>query len=571
MKLKSCSNRKRRVAYFSMEIGLSNDIPTYSGGLGILSGDTIKSFADLNLPVVAVTLLSEKGYFYQKLDEEGRQIQESVCWNPPEHMELLPEKISVQVEDRKVFIQTWQYNVVGLDKFIVPVLFLDSNLDVNNEKDRLLTSYLYGGDRNYRISQEIILGIGGIRMLKKLGYNEIERYHMNEGHSSFLALELLKKYKEKKEAEGEPGDLWDIEAARNVCVFTTHTPVPAGHDQFSYELVKEVLGEFVPWYILKKIAGKNCLNMTLLALNLSKYINGVAKKHGEVSKKMFPGYPIDSITNGIHSATWTSKSFATIFDKYIPCWRQDPFALRYSLGIPGEEIWQAHMEAKRELIDYVNNRTNAGMTYDCLTIGFARRTTGYKRAELIFSNPERLAKISETNGTIQLIFAGKAHPGDLKGIEIIKSIFKHIKELRNSVKIVYLPNYNIKLAKLITSGVDVWLNTPRRPMEASGTSGMKAVHNGIPNFSVLDGWWIEGHVEGITGWSIGPLKIQAGIDEDERDSQELYEKLENEIIPLFYSNREKWINIMQHCIAINASFFNTHRMVQEYILNAYYI
>lgn len=559
-----------KVAYFSMEIGLNASIPTYSGGLGVLAGDTIRAFVDLKMPVVAITLLSSKGYFYQKFNDEGEQEELPVHWNPSDFMERLPEKVKVNIEGRDVYVAAWQYLLSGKDDFKLPVLFLDTDLEENEEGDRTVTQYLYGGDQQYRLSQEIVLGVGGFRMLQELGYTEIIKYHMNEGHSSLLSLELLRQLDEEKiNEEGE--NPWDIEEVRNRCVFTTHTPVPAGHDQFPYDLVERVLGEFIPWHMMKKLGGEDLLNMTRLALNLSKYVNGVAKKHEEVSKDMFPGYSIDSITNGVHSVEWVCKSFARIFDKYIKGWRGDSFALRYSLAIPRKEIWKAHMEAKERLINCVNQNTNVGMSYNDLTIGFARRITEYKRPTLIFSDIKRLAKISEKVGKIQIIFAGKAHPSDEKGLQLIKEIFRNMDELKASVKIAYLENYNIGVAKLLTSGVDLWLNTPQRPKEASGTSGMKAAHNGIPHFSVLDGWWFEGHIEGVTGWCIGPWEIEYGVDENVRDSQKIYDKLENIIVPLFYNERDKWIDVMRHSIAINASFFNAQRMVQEYAVNAYFI
>ncbi len=564
-------NSKRKVAYFSMEIGFEASIPTYSGGLGVLAGDTIRSFADLKVPVVAVSLISEKGYFYQKINDQGEQSEHPVSWNPQDLMSLLPEKVSVTIEGREVYIQAWLYRVKGVSGFEVPVLFLDCNLLENDEYSRTLTSHLYGGDDKYRFSQEIVLGIGGVRMIQKLGFSGIKKYHMNEGHSALLALELLRQLQEERVSNSQGEVLWDFEEVRKHCVFTTHTPVPAGHDKFSYRLVEELLGDYVPQDILARVGGEDHLNMTLLALNLSRYINGVARKHGEISRKMFPGYPIDSITNGVHVCNWTSKSFCRLYDEYIPGWCNDPFALRYSLAIPGEKIWGAHMEAKRKLIDFVNQQTNAGLSNQHFTIGFARRSTAYKRAELIFKDPDRLASISEKVGKIQLIFAGKAHPSDSRGKEIIKKIFQYRRELRDRVKIVYLENYNIRTAKFLISGVDLWLNTPKRPMEASGTSGMKVVLNGIPNFSILDGWWLEGHIEGITGWSIGPWEVENEEDQDERDARELYNKLEKVIVPLFYDERDKWIDVMRHSIAVNGSFFNTHRMVYEYTVNAYYL
>lgn len=553
--------KDKRIAYFSMEIGIDSRIPTYSGGLGILAGDTIKACADLKVPLVAVTLLYEKGYFFQKLDEAGNQHELPVHWEPKDFIKLLPKKVRVQIENRTVTIQAWQYDVFGISGHIVPIIFLDTDLKENSEYDRKLNDCLYGGDERYRLAQEIILGIGGVRMLNELGYTEIKKYHMNEGHASLLTLELLNELKRKEEP------VWDFERVRDLCVFTTHTPVPAGHDQYFYDLVKDVLGEFVPFVILKMLAGEERLNMTLLALNLSKHINGVAKKHGEVSQAMFPDYPIDSITNGVHSCTWTSESYQKLYDKYIPGWRKDSFSLRYALSIPKTEIWNAHLETKKILIDYINKGTNVGMDYNTFTIGFARRAAVYKRADLIFSDLDRLVHISKDIGKIQLIFAGKAHPKDVPGKELIKKIFSVIDRLKDHIKVVYLENYDLELGKMLVSGVDLWLNTPLKPNEASGTSGMKASHNGVPNLSVLDGWWVEGHIEGITGWSIGSKSIESQANE--KDAKDLYNKLENIIIPMFYNDKNRWMDIMLHAIALNASFFNTHRMVQQYVLNSY--
>jgi starch phosphorylase len=553
--------KERSIAYFSMEIAIDPRLPTYSGGLGVLAGDTLRSCADLKVPVVAVTLLYEKGYFFQKLDEEGSQDELPAHWKPEDYLRLLPEKIQVGFEGRSVEVTAWRYEIVGITGYSVPVIFLDTNLPENSEFDRGLTSSLYGGDEKYRLAQEIILGIGGVRMLRKLGYTEVKKYHMNEGHASLLVLELLRERKE----EEEPG--WDFEGVRRSCVFTPHTPVAAGHDHFPYALAKDVLGEYMPVEGIKMLGGDDGLDMTFLALNLSHYINGVAKRHGEVSRRMFPGYTIDSITNGVHSYTWTADSFRRLYDKYIPGWTADSFTLRYVLGIPKQEIWDAHAESKKVLIDYVNRETNAGMDYDSFTVGFARRATQYKRMDLIFSDIERLRRIAREAGNIQFIFAGKAHPKDWVGKELIKKIFLISRQLKDDIKVVFLDNYDMAVARMITSGVDLWLNTPRRPMEASGTSGMKAVHNGIPNLSVLDGWWIEGHIEGITGWSIGSESVES--ESGDGEALEIYDKLERIILPMFYGEREKWLDIMRHCIAFNASFFNTQRMVQQYVLNAY--
>jgi glycogen phosphorylase len=318
---------------------------------------------------------------------------------------------------------------------------------------------------------------------------------------------------------------------------------------------------------LKEIGGKDKLNMTLLALNLSHYENGVAKEHGKVSREMFPGYHIDFITNGVHSATWVCDSFGKLYDKHISGWKNESFSLRYALHIPKDEIWEAHQQSKTKLIDYVNKETNVGMDIQTLTIGFARRATAYKRADLIFFDVGRILNISKNVGKIQCVFAGKAHPQDWPGKELIKKIVDLSHQLKNEIKVVYLQNYDIEMAKMLVSGVDLWLNTPRKPLEASGTSGMKAAHNGIPSLSILDGWWIEGCIEGITGWAIGEVHETESNDKSNADS--LYDKLEHTVAPMYYRNRDGWINIMRHAIAINGSFFNTHRMVLQYALNAY--
>ncbi|MEM2506468.1 MAG: alpha-glucan family phosphorylase, partial [Nitrososphaeria archaeon] len=392
---------------------------------------------------------------------------------------------------------------------------------------------------------------------EKLGI-EPRKYHMNEGHSSFLAVELLRKHG------------LNVNKVRDMCVFTTHTPVEAGHDKFPYSLVQEVLGEIIPFDILKSLGGYDRLNMTLLALNLSNYINGVAKSHKRVSMEMFPSYEIHAITNGVHSYTWTCESFRRLYDKYLPGWANEPELLARVDIIPDNEVWQAHIEAKRKLIDYVNSVKNTSMDYDTLTIGFARRATEYKRHTLLFSDLEKLKKINR-RGKIQLIFSGKAHPKDHPGKTLIKQIFDYKEILKNEIKIVYLENYDMNIAGKLVSGVDVWINTPLPPMEASGTSGMKAAHNGVINFSVLDGWWIEGWIEGVTGWSIGPEPWE-NVSVEERRARELddlYGKLDYVIVPLFYRRRSEWIRMMKNSIGKIASYFNSHRMMHRYVTEAY--
>ena len=586
---------KRSVAYFSMEIGLETGMPTYSGGLGVLAGDTIRAAADLGVPMVAVSLLYRGGYFYQRLGPDGWQTEEPVRWAVEDFLEPMEERAAVTIEGRTVWLRAWRYHVRGVGGYVVPVYFLDTDLPENSEQDRTLTHFLYGGDQRYRLCQEVVLGMGGVRMLRALGYEKIRRFHMNEGHAALLTLELLDE--EANRAGRDSFSREDIEAVRARCVFTTHTPVPAGHDQFPMELVESVLGYREDVSQMKELFCVDCMelvgrnvahlkdfsevkdifgtgemfNMTYLALNLSRYVNGVAKKHGEVSRLMFAGYTIDAITNGVHAATWTSKPFRALYDRYIPGWRKDNFSLRYALGIPRKEVWLAHGEAKRGLINRVNRETNAGMDVDAFTIGFARRATPYKRADLLFDEPERLKSIASKVGPLQIVFAGKAHPQDTGGKEIIKGIFAVKDSLGDSVKVAYLSNYDLELGRMMTSGVDLWLNTPKPPLEASGTSGMKAALNGVPSLSILDGWWLEGCIEGVTGWAIGS-KVEKEEDEDNRreDAASLYDKLEHTIMPIFYGEKDSFLNTMVHAIALNGSFFNTHRMMQQYVLNAYF-
>ncbi|MEM2147838.1 MAG: alpha-glucan family phosphorylase, partial [Candidatus Bathyarchaeia archaeon] len=497
------------------------------------------------------------GYFRQEIARDGRQIEHPQEWNPSQFMKLLPVETTVQIQNRNVKVKAWLYELQSVTGGVVPIIFLDTDIEENAPEDREITFFLYGGDEKYRLKQEIVLGIGGVRMLDALGY-KIRKYHMNEGHSSFLALELLRKHE------------MNVNRVRNSCIFTTHTPVEAGHDKFSYDIVHEVLGEFIPFEILRNLGGQDRLNMTLLALNLSNYVNGVAKRHKMVSKEMFPSYEIHAITNGIHSYTWTCESFKRLYDKYLPGWAHEPELLVRVDIIPDDEIWQAHLEVKKNLINYVNSATDAGMDYDTLTIGFARRATEYKRHTLLFSDLERLKKVNR-RGRIQLIFAGKAHPKDYAGKMLIKQIFEYKEILKDEIKIAYLENYDMNLAAKLVSGVDVWLNTPLPPMEASGTSGMKAAHNGVINFSVLDGWWIEGWIEGVTGWAIGPAPEEYMPMEERKtkEFEDLYGKLEYVIIPLYYKRRGEWIKMMKNSIGKIASHFNSRRMMHRYVTEAY--
>jgi starch phosphorylase len=546
-----------KIAYFSMEIGINSDMPTYSGGLGVLAGDVIRSSADLRIPLVGVTLISKKGYLKQKITPDGWQIDYPEEWDPSKFMKLLPETATVKIDGRDVRIGVWVYEQESLTGGTIPVLFLTTDVEGNTQEDREITDFLYGGDERYRLKQEIVLGIGGLRILDALKIN-VKKYHMNEGHSSLLTLELLKN-----------NDL-SARKVKNLCVFTTHTPVASAFDQFSYDMVAEVLETEVPEETLKEFGGYDRLNMTLLALNLSKYTNGVTEAHMEYSRKLFPGYHIQEITNGVHSYTWTCPCFRAVFDKYIPRWANEPELLVRVNTIPDAELWDTHLRAKQNLLDFVQTCSGLQMDIDTLTLGFARRATEYKRATMIFSDLEKLEEV-KSQGKIQLIFAGKAHPKDEMGKILIKDIYKFIDRLKGEIEIVYLENYNMEMAGKLTSGVDVWLNTPLPPYEASGTSGMKAAHNGVINFSVLDGWWIEGCVEGLTGWAIGPSPDQV-ISEEERRKRELgdlYNKLEYLIIPKFYQQRDDWISMMRHSIGKIAYYFNTHRMMRRYATDAY--
>jgi starch phosphorylase len=585
---------KRFVAYFSMEIALENQIPTYSGGLGVLAGDTIRAAADIRLPMVAVSLLYRKGYFRQRLSEEGAQTEEEVEWDVEKHLYEEEPRVVVPLENRKVELRAWRYTVKGVRGYEVPVYFLDADLESNDPKDRALTGQLYGGDPYYRLSQEVILGIGGVRTLRALGHTELMRYHMNEGHAALLTLELLGEESRRADRASVKGE--DIEKVRSKCVFTTHTPVPAGHDKFPVEYMTRLFPDQIRFFDVKDASSADLVrsvlqveqnypdmeeaarrgasvNMTYLALSLSNFVNGVAKLHGEVSRKMFPNVPIEAITNGVHAATWTCPAFRELFDRMIPSWREDNYSLRGALGLPPEEVWAAHLLAKHDLLETVRKKTGLKLDPQMFTIGFARRATGYKRADLILSDLDRLRQIAKTAGPFQIVYAGKAHPRDGGGKEIIKKIFKAKRALKKAVTIVFLDDYDLDLGGKLTSGGDLWLNTPQYPLEASGTSGMKAALNGVPSLSILDGWWVEGHIEGVTGWSIGEAhRGEPGPEtpvDNQLDAESLYSKLEGVILPLYYGSRERYLDVMRHAIAINGSFFNTQRMVQQYITDAY--
>jgi starch phosphorylase len=548
-----------------MEIALDPNMPTYSGGLGMLAGDTLRSAADLGAPLVAVTLLYRKGYFRQHLDPAGSQTEEAQQWDPERILKQVESRVSVEIEQRTVHIRAWQYDITGVDGDTVPVYLLDTNVPENSEADRQLTDSLYGGDDRYRLCQEIVLGLGGFGLLRKLGLDRIQAYHMNEGHSALLALGLLERRLDQSFA-GRVKQL-DIDGIRRMCIFTTHTPVPAGHDQFSKPLVRQLLGDDnVALLEQTQALHDDSLNMTYLALRFSGYVNGVAMRHGEVSRGMFPAYAISAITNGVHARTWTSPAFCELFDEYIPGWRTDNNYLRYAISIPLDDIRAAHAKAKAALFHEIRQRTGVDLDPTVFTMGFARRASTYKRANLLFQDRERLKRIARDVGPIQIVYAGKAHPRDEGGKKIIRDVFEGAQSLSGAIRTVYVENYDMTWGRLITSGVDIWLNTPMRPQEASGTSGMKAALNGVPSFSVVDGWWAEGWIEGVTGWAIGNTEI---VEDPASEVSTLYDKLERQILPMFYGTPNRYTEVMRSAIAMNGSFFNTQRMVQQYLANAY--
>lgn len=551
-----------RVAYFTMEIALRSDIPTYSGGLGVLAGDTVRSAADLELPLVTVSLASRAGYFRQRIDTAGRQHEAPDPWDPAAAARPLQARVAVPIEGREVWVGGWLYVLESHMGGRQPVILLDTDLAENDPADRELTHYLYGGDQTYRLKQEIVLGIGGARMLHALGFR-VRQYHMNEGHAALLCLELLSRYAYPSGDVRSGESPYDIPRVRELCNFTTHTPVEAGHDKFPYDLVQRVLGDFVDQPTLKRLAGEDQLNMTRLALNTSEYVNGVAKRHAETSRQLFPGYKVRSVTNGVHPFTWTHPAFARLYDAHLPGWCHEPELLvRADCCIADEAIWDAHMEAKQALVEQVRRLTGTGLDPGLCTLGFARRMTAYKRPELLFTDIARLRAIAGRQ-PFQVMLAGKAHPRDQDGKRAIEALHAHIRDLAGAVPVVFLPDYDMALAAAMVAGVDVWLNTPLPPWEASGTSGMKATFNGVPNLSVPDGWWSEGRIEGITGWGIG----DGGPGAD--DAGSLYDKLERVVLPLYYENRPGWIAVMKGAIAKNASFFNSHRMMRRYTSDAY--
>lgn len=539
------------IAYFSMEIAIDESIPTYSGGLGILAGDTLRAAADAGLPVIAVTLVYHRGYYEQTIDADGRQHEHPAPWSPRTRLEPADVTAEVTLQGRAVRVRAWRATIHGVRGGTVPVYLLDTDLSPNDPWDRTLTDLLYGGDQRYRLAQEALLGIAGKAIVDAATGGNIACYHLNEGHAALVVSQIVRDVHH------------DMDAARARCVFTTHTPVPAGHDRFPRDLVEQMLDR--PTIEALERVGElgHELNMTTLALNGSHYHNAVAMRHGEVSRAMFPGHAIDAITNGVHAATWTSPSHAALFDRFLPDWRADNFRLRQAIGIPLHDVMDAHRANKEALVAELRSRTGATFDPTAFTIGFARRAATYKRSDLLFSDLDRLRRIAAEHGPIQIVYGGKAHPHDDPGKEMIRRVHGAMRELEPSIRAVYVENYDMAFAKVLVPGVDVWLNTPRRPEEASGTSGMKAALNGVPSLSILDGWWIEGCVEGRTGWAVGTID---GSPDD--DAPSLYAQLER-IVPRFYAEPERFAEIMRFAIALNGSYFTTERMVREYVINAY--
>ena len=539
------------VGYFTAEIGLWSELHTYSGGLGVLAGDHVKSAADAEIPLVGVTLLYRKGYGRQHLDKDGIQTETYRDLDPAQHLQDAGMDISLPLDGGELWAKVWRADITGVSGHVVPVYFLDTFHPKNSEKHLDLGLTLYGGDDWVRIRQEYLLGVGGLRLLDKLGH-EVDGLHLNEGHCTFALLEML-------------GKGWSREELAKRVLFTTHTPVPAGHDRFEWDAVEEVLGDLLPSDAKQLVidAGDpeegRRISMSHLAVALSGPVNAVSNLNAWVASSMFADHHIAPITNGVHHITWTSPMMGKLFDEQLPGWREDPTKLAHAGKIPTEELAEARGVARKVLRELVQTSTGVRLDKNRLTIGFARRFATYKRANLVFSDLERLREIGA--GKIQFVFSGKAHPRDEGGKALIKSIFDSAKDLENEIPVAFLEDYSMATGLAMTGGVDIWLNNPIRPMEASGTSGMKAAMNGVPNCSILDGWWPEGCEHGVNGWAIGEADDER---DDVRDAQNVLDVIENEVLPAWDEGEEKWCEIMRASIATSARFTGA-RMISDYL------
>lgn len=552
------------IAYFSMEIAIDISLPTYSGGLGVLAGDTIRGAADLGVPMVAVTLLHRKGYVRQSLSERGDQLEAPEQWEPEQLLVRCQPLVEVPLKDRMIRVQAWKRIEVGVTGHSVPIIFLDTDVVENSPEDRRITDSLYGGDHGLRLVQELVLGVGGWRMLRALGYPPETICHMNEGHAAFLLLDQIPE-------AGCPDTEGRCQELRHRTVFTTHTPVPAGHDLFSVDHLAAVLS---PEHLQRasQVVEHGQLNMTRLAMRFSGTVNAVSRKHMDVTKAMFPDAEVYGITNGVHAVRWTSPPFAQLFDTFVPGWRQRSEQLRQAALIPVEDIQQAHRECRDSFLQAIESKVGMPFGGAGIIIGFARRSTEYKRPLLIFNDLGRLQRMAERFGPINFVFAGKAHPRDEWGKQLIRAVHELGSKSGDLIRVAFLPNYDTQLAAQMVAGVDVWLNTPRAPLEASGTSGMKCALNGVPSLSIADGWWLEGGVQGVTGWIVKSGLNEGGVapmEQDHADAQALYTQLEECVLPTFFHNHMAFGEVMRHAIALNGSFFNTHRMVDQYRVMAY--
>jgi len=557
--------QRTRIAYFSMEIALRPEMHTYAGGLGVLAGDTARSAADLELPMVFVSLVSRAGYVRQELDSKGRQVTRPNPWAPEKFTDRLLAMVAVPIEGREVWVRPWLYRLICPLGHSIPVLLLDTDLEQNSADDRQITDRLYGGEDAYRLKQEIVLGIGGARMLQALGFN-IDTYHLNEGHAALLTLHLLRYFRQPAEDVGPGESPYDHAQVRERCIFTTHTPVEAAFDKFPYPLVQQLLDDYIELAEIKRYAGEERLNMTRLALRLSGRVNGVSERHAETTSRLFPGYRVRAITNGVHAPTWTHASLAGLYHAKFPHWAHEPEVLTRVDELSDDAIWSAHQEAKGGLLAQIKEGSTIELRPDWPLVGFARRMTQYKRPALLFSDIARLNAIARKR-PFQVVFAGIAHPSDPQGQNLIEEINRHIRQIGGTIPTVFLPNYDLRIAASLVAGADIWLNTPLPPMEASGTSGMKAALNGVLNLSVRDGWWVEAHIEGVTGWAIGD--DEATSDSHANDADDLYRKLEQVVLPLYYDDKPRWIWMMKQAIGKIGSYFNSTRMMRRYATEAY--